>query len=204
MKVCWLTAEKGQHKAWKNSVAGRESPLPASAQKPKPNTPAIEQEQQRIADSLMRLLTSYVMTQWQSTKITRYYKVSEPECIGKLVILDRLGVIALLPGNRITLRIAPNLKWCANGPIQPFFQASVEWAFCNSDVASDDEQWIVLNGTLSASANGQCQQRMARLADTFNELSKAGLSLPLNDRCRTTAVIAVRQWHFAMFDQRKR
>ena len=164
----------------------------------------IEQEQRLVSDPLMLLITSCVMSRWQFAEITSYYQISEPECIRKLVALDRLGLIELLPGNRIKLRIAPNFRWQANGPIQRFFQASVEREFFNSHFAGDDEQLIVLNGTFSANSNQQFQKRMARLADEFNELNKADLSLPLDERHGTTAVIAVRQWHFEMFDQYKR
>ena len=127
----------------------------------------------------MLLVTTCVMNQWQFAEIINYYQVSEPECVNKLVALDRLGVIELLPGNRIKLRIAPNFRWQANGPIQRFFHTSVEREFFDSNFAGDDEQLIVLNGTLSTSANKKFQQRMTKLADEFNEFCKADLRLPL-------------------------
>ena len=176
----------------------------AEAQQPTLSQLTTEQEQQLVSDPLMLLITTCVMNQWQLNEITSYYQISEPECVAKLAALDRLSVIELLPGNRIKLRIAPNFRWQANGPIQRFFQSSVEREFFDSSFAGEDEQLIVLNGTLSTHANHQFQQRMDKLAEDFNALCKEDLRLPLDSRHSTTAVIAVRQWHFAMFDQYKR
>ncbi|MDM3872544.1 helix-turn-helix transcriptional regulator [Porticoccus sp. W117] len=173
----------------------------AEAQQPTLSQLTIEQEQELVVDPIMLLVASCVLNQWQFAEIISYYNITEPQCVSKLAALDRLGVIELLPGNRIKLRVAPNFRWQTNGPIQQFFQNSVEREFFNSNFAREDEQFIVLNGTLSAASSQIFQKRMRKLASEFNELSKADLALPLNERHGTTAVIAVRQWHFALFEQ---
>ncbi|MCV6605985.1 MAG: helix-turn-helix transcriptional regulator, partial [Porticoccaceae bacterium] len=158
----------------------------AEAQQPTLSQLTMEQEQELVSDPIMLLVTSCVLNQWQFAEIISYYNISEPQCVSKLAALDRLGVIELLPGNRIKLRVAPNFRWKTNGPIQQFFQNSVEREFFNSNFASDGEQFIVLNGTLSAASSEQFQKRMRKLASEFNELSKADLALPLDERHGTT------------------
>ncbi|WIO73997.1 helix-turn-helix transcriptional regulator [Porticoccaceae bacterium LTM1] len=176
----------------------------ASRQQPKLEQLDCQLEQQIIEDPLLLLVATCVMNHWQLGEIIGFYRLPEALCIQKLIQLDRIGIINLLPGNRIKLRITPNFRWQPNGPIQRFFQKSIADEFFDSQFTARDDQLIVLNGTLSSSSNQAFQTLMRRLAEEFNALTKNDLALPLDQRHGTTVVIAMRRWSPSFFDDFKR
>jgi transcriptional regulator with XRE-family HTH domain len=160
-----------------------------------------EAQEQEIADDRLLLLVAVcVINGYGLADILAQYRLSETECIGKLARLDRLRLIELLPGNRIKLRIAPNFRWRPGGPIQRFFQEHVAGDFFRSRFDGESEKLLVLNGLLSPAGNAQWQRRMQRLVQEFNELCREEAGLPLEQRFGTTAVLAVRQWQYGMFE----
>ena len=58
------------------------------------------QEKAVVADKKLLLAAICVLSQWTLEQITGSYRLSEAECIGYLVQLDRIGIIELKPLNR--------------------------------------------------------------------------------------------------------
>ncbi|GGJ98630.1 helix-turn-helix domain-containing protein [Pseudomonas matsuisoli] len=159
------------------------------------------QEQEIADDHLLLLVAVCVVNGYGLADILAQYQLSEAECLRKLVRLERLNLIELMPGNRIKLRIAPNFRWLPAGPIQRFFQAHVASDFFRSRFDREGEQLVVLNGLLSPTGNAQWQRKMQRLVTEFNDLCREEADLPLAERFGTTAVLAVRQWQSSVFKE---
>lgn len=159
-----------------------------------------EQEASIASDSLLLLITVCVINGYTYQDLFDRYALDTNECIRKLAILDRLKIIDLLPGNRIKLLIAPNFSWLPNGPIQQFFQKTIEKEFFSIQFDRDTEKLLVLNGLMSNISNSNFQKKMLRLANEFNENCHEDKSLSLDERHGTSVVIAIRQWHYSLFD----
>ena len=157
------------------------------------------QEQEIADDPLLLLVAVCAINAYGLADMLEQYRLTEAECVQKLIRLERLRLIELMPGNRIKLRIAPNFHWQPGGPIQRFFQAHVAGDFFRSRFDGKQERLVVLNGLLSPAGNAQWQRKMQRLVSEFNELCREEASLPLADRFGTTAVLAVRQWQYSLF-----
>ncbi len=157
------------------------------------------QEQQIAEDLVLLLVTVCVLNRWTLNDIMNTYQLSEPDCIRKLVQLDKLHIIELLPANRIKLLIAPNFAWRERGPIQRFFRERIGQEYFRTSFKGDDEHLLVLNGMLSKSSNGEFQRRMQRLAQEFNELNNEDAALPITDRHGVTLVLAMRNWNYGLF-----
>ena len=160
-----------------------------------------KQETEIASDLLLLMVAVSVINGFSYSELLEHYQVSESECIRKLAQLDRLKLIDLLPDNRIKLRIAPNFRWAANGPIQRFFLEYVEKDFFDSRFDSASEKLLVLNGLLSNVGNSALQERMDRLSLEFNEQMKRDGHLPMADKHGTTMVIALRQWRYSLFEK---
>lgn len=160
-----------------------------------------DQEQTIASDMLLLLITVCVINGYTYDELFAHYELDANECIRKLAILDRLKIIDLLPGNRIKLLIAPNFSWLPNGPIQQFFQHTVEKEFFSIKFDQATEKLVVLNGLMSDPGNADFQKKMRRLANEFNELCQQDKSLPLDQKHGTSVVIAVRQWQYSLFDR---
>lgn len=159
------------------------------------------QEAEICGDPLLLLVAVCVINGYGFADLVHQYRLSETEAVQQLARLDRLKLIDLLPGNRLRLRIAPNFRWRAGGPIQRFFQEHVAHEFFRSRFDGEDEHLVVLNGLLSRAGNAEWQRRLQRLVQDFNDLCRADANLPMAQRHGTTAVLAVRRWRYGLFER---
>jgi len=159
------------------------------------------QEQTIVEDIELLLMAVCVLNRWTLDDIVDSFDIPGPRCIQRLVSLDRMGLIELLPGNRVRLRIASNFAWRRNGPIQRFFQEKLQRDFFASRFDRKSEHLIVVNGMLSDNANAVFQRKMEKLARDFDELNADDAGLPMERRKGTTVVLAMRPWSYGLFDR---
>ena len=162
-------------------------------------TLTLEQEKEIANDLVLLMITVSVINGYSFADLLHYYEVSEHECIQKLAKLDRLGLLELLPGNRIKLRISPNFRWQLNGPIQKFFQEKLEKEFFSSRFAGEKEKLLVLNGLFSSASNKLIQDKMDQFSHEFNDLHRRDAAQPIEKKFGTTVVFALREWHYNLF-----
>jgi DNA-binding Xre family transcriptional regulator len=158
-----------------------------------------EQEAQIAGDLALLLVAVSVINGFTFSDLLEQYKLDQHQLVQKLAQLDRLKMIDLQPGNRIKLRIAPNFRWLANGPIQRFFLEKVERDFFDSRFDRDTEKLLVFNCLCSSHTNREIQQRMESFVHDISALVKKDRLLPLQQRHGNTLVLALRQWHAALF-----
>ncbi len=165
---------------------------------------SLEQEAEIAADLLLLMITVCVINGYSYEDLLEQYDIAPHDCIQKLALLDRLKIIDLLPSNRIKLLVSPNFSWHANGAIQQFFQAKVEQDFFNSRFDKEHEQLLVVNGLLSQASNAEYQKKIRALALEFNHLAQKDRSLPMAKKHGASAVLAIRQWQFGLFEAYKK
>ena len=163
-----------------------------------------EQEQVLVSDPKVLLIAILAINHWTAAVMLEKYRFSESELVALLVRLDRLGIIDLLPGNRIKVRLAHNFSWRKGGPIQRFFEERVQEQFFKSSFLGRGELRITLQGSLSAKSNELLQQRMRKLAEEFDSLVGADRSLDHSMRDGMTMVTAIRPWELALFTELRR
>lgn len=158
------------------------------------------QEQEIARDIKLLLVTICVLNRWTMPEILHGFNIDQHECIHCLARLDQLGLIDLLPGNRVKLHVSSNFAWRPNGPIQKFFQARIKEDFFRSRFDKDEEELLVINGMLSRSSQAVFQRKLKRLMREFNDLNDADAHLPLDQRFGLTVVLAMRPWGYGVFD----
>lgn len=159
-----------------------------------------EQEEEITRDLTLLLVTVCVLNRWTMQNILEWYKLSEHECLQKLIKLDRLKLIELLPRNKIKLRVATNFGWREGGPIQRFFQEKIAQEFFKARFDNTDECLVVLNGMLSPASNQEFQRKLKRFAREFDDLNNQDANLPLAQRNGVTVVLAARSWNYGLFE----
>lgn len=163
-----------------------------------------EQEKQLVSDIELLLVTISVINHFSFDEILKTYVITETNCIQHLATLDRLNIIELLPNNKIKIKVSSNFKWRKNGHIQRFFRDNIETEFFNSRFALPQEKLIVLNGMLSQESNAMFQRKFERLAREFDEMANEDSSLPQGHRIGYSAVMAMRDWRFSVFERFQR
>lgn len=158
-----------------------------------------EQESKLVSDPRLLLIAVHAVNHWSLEEMLESFALSRAECIRLLTRLDKLGIIDLLPNNKIRVRVAPDFSWLPGGPIQQYFRAQLRNDFFNSHFDGAGEKMNMLSGMLSPASNAIMQQQMRRLAAEFTALHHQDLSLPLAQRDGTSMILAMRPWSPASF-----
>ncbi|MDX1457893.1 MAG: helix-turn-helix domain-containing protein [Marinobacter sp.] len=162
------------------------------------------QEQELVSDIVLLLVAICVLNRWHFQQILDNYSLSEHEVITRLARLDRMGLIELLPGNRIKPLITHDFQWQRNGPIQQFFESQVQADFFQCRFNRPGELRLFLNGMLSPRSNDVMQQKLRRLALDFRHCHQEDLRLPLDQRFGVSMMLAIRPWEVSVFQQYRR
>jgi transcriptional regulator with XRE-family HTH domain len=162
------------------------------------------QEKELVSDEKLILVAVCVLNQWEIQDIVRTYQLTEAECIQRLVKLDRLRLIALLPGNRIRLNIARDFDWRPKGPIRMYFLSQGLNDFLKSDFSQSDEVMAFSHAMLTESAIAKMQAEIRKLRQKFSELHEESLAAPLSMRRGTGILLAMREWEIGSFTKLRR
>jgi len=163
-----------------------------------------KQEAQLVSDEHLLLVAVCALNHWTIAEIVSTYRLTEAECVKQLLVLDRMGLIELLPDNRIRLRIARDFDWLPGGPIQTFF---MEWGQIDFLDAKFDEADATLNfahGMLTDSARVEFQAELRRLRAKLATLHQESATAPLGLRRGVGVLLAMREWEPRAFETLRR
>lgn len=157
------------------------------------------QEKELVSDTRLLLVAVCALNHWSMADMLAVYVLSETECLQRLLRLDRLGVIKLLPGNRIRLTVARDFDWLPGGPIRSFFNTDGMADFLDSPFGADGDAFAFSHGMLTDAALDKLHTELRRLRSVFAELHETSLASPLPKRRGTALLLALREWEPARF-----
>jgi hypothetical protein len=162
------------------------------------------QEQELVSDAKFLLVAVCVQNTWTFEDIVSYYNISDVECISYLARLDRLGIIQLLPNNRIRRMVAQDFQWLPNGPIELFFEREIKTKFLESTFSGTGEQHGYLTGSLSEKSISIINKKLDMLISEFSALQNDDAKLAITSRRNIGFMYAIRPWQSSTFQQFKR
>ncbi|HLA35515.1 MAG TPA: helix-turn-helix domain-containing protein [Rhodocyclaceae bacterium] len=162
------------------------------------------QEEELASDTKLLLVAACALNHWGYADILRTYRLTEAECLERLLRLDRLRLIDLLPGNRIRLRVARNFDWLPHGPIRRYFHERGQSDFLNSRFTQDGEALAFVHGMLGDDAVALMQNEIRRLRKRFSDLHEEATALPFEQRHGTGVLLAMREWEPEEFARLRR
>lgn len=166
----------------------------------------VEQERELVADPELLLVAICALGRWRFERIFERYQMTRPHLIKLLVRLDRLGLIELLPENRIKLRVAPNFAWLPDGPIHRYFVNHVQAEFLTGAFDPDRDLHRFAWGMLTAESAAVMRAKMADLVESFHELARQDEVRPRHETRvgGTCLLVALREWEPAAFRAKRR
>lgn len=162
------------------------------------------QEKELVSDTKLLLVAVCALNHWTVADILAVYRLTEADCVQKLLHLDRLHLIALMPGNRIRLNVARDFDWLSDGPIRRFFRTQGLADFLDGAFDRPDETLAFTHGMLTESALAAMQVELRRLRARFAELHEESLAAPLPKRRGSGLLLALREWEPAGFTALRR
>ena len=163
-----------------------------------------EQEKELVSDIRLLIVAVCLINHWRYEEIIATYDINQFQAIQLMAKLDRMKIIQLLPGNRVKRIIDRNFNWLPNGPIQRFYERSVQAEFFKSTFNGPGEFRVFVNGMLSRSSNQEMVKKAQRLIQEFNHCNTQDESLPVNERFGTSIMVAMRPWEIKLFAELRR
>ncbi|WLI89278.1 helix-turn-helix transcriptional regulator [Massilia sp. R2A-15] len=171
---------------------------------PEADTLTAVQEKALIAKPRLLLVAICCLGHWTLEQIVETYEISEPECIGFLAELDRLGVIELKPMNRYSLRVSNAFRWLADGPVQQYVREHVVADYFSGHFDGPGETLMCLPARLSLPSARELVQKIQQLAGELARLHQSDRRLPASERDGFTLLLGFRSWEFAAFTEMRR
>jgi transcriptional regulator with XRE-family HTH domain len=163
-----------------------------------------QQERVMVSNPKLLLVAVCALNHWTVEEVIATYALGKVECVKYLLRLDKLRIIALLPGNRIRLNVARDFDWLPNGPIRQYFQGKNMSDFLRSDFSLAFESMSFVHGMYTETALAQLQTELRKLRQKFAELHEESLAAPLSKRHGAGLLLAMRGWEPADFVKLRR
>jgi len=164
----------------------------------------LEQEQAVVKDRKLMLLAICTFSQWSVEQVTATYAVTEAECVGYLLQLDRLGIIELRPLNRYRLNVAKGFRWRPHGPVMKYFREQVAGDYFSGGFDAEGELLMLVHGQIGNAQAAGFVERLQRVGQDFAQQHLAQQKLDVQRKRSYTLVVGMRSWFFGAFQDLKR
>lgn len=162
------------------------------------------QEKELVSDARLLLMAYCLVNHWTVADVLERYDISETDAVTLLARLDRMGLIELLPANRVRLLISNSFRWQSNGPIESFFRSQVQNEFFGGSFQADGALRLVKNGDMTRASQRLLVDRMEGIGNLFDDIIRDERKQPLSKRKGTTMILAIRNWEFQAFSRLER
>lgn len=161
-----------------------------------------EEQEQELASQPKQLLVAYlVLNGWTFSDILEHYYFDESELTGHLVKLDKLGLLELLPHNRIKLRISSHFSWRRDGPIQTLFLKHLKEDYFKSHFSQPNETLRLMAGMLTERSVKIMNDKIEELTILFTELYRQDREVSVEKRKNYGVVLSIRPWSASLFNK---
>jgi DNA-binding Xre family transcriptional regulator len=154
----------------------------------------VAQEALLAGDRKLLAVFYLLLNNREPAAIVQDYQLSETECIRLLAKLDRAGLIELLPGNRVRLRVSRQVRHRPNGPLRQRLGEEMVSNFLSVRFDDHDGHFRFEIGELSAASAAMLARKLDRLAAEFFELSELDMHLPPAQRALYGIAMGLRPW----------
>jgi DNA-binding Xre family transcriptional regulator len=172
--------------------------------RPHADSLTLPQEKSLAANPHLLLVANCCLGHWSLEQIIETYTISEPECIGLLAELDRLGLIELKPLNRYRLRVSNAFRWIPDGPVQQFFREHVVADYFSGRFDGAGEALMCLPARLSLPSAQDLVLKIQQLAGELARMHQNDRRLASEERDGFTLLIGFRSWELAAFTALRR
>ena len=141
-----------------------------------------EQEKSLAASPTLLGVFYLLFNDWQPDDIHKRYALTRAELLKLVLQLEKLGLVDLLPGDKVKLRVPKTLRLRHDGPIQRAHGRSVVATFIQADFDVELGLFKFEVRELSQASVALLKRRIDKLASEFNELAELDSYLPSDQR----------------------
>lgn len=155
---------------------------------------SVKQETALAAEPRLLGVFYLLLSDWQPPDIISNYEISASQLTQLLVHLDRLGLIDLLQGDRVRMKVPKLLRLRPGGPIEQVHGKRTVHDFLAAEFDRVGGYFRFEVRELSTASYELLQRKLERIAEEFLELSELDSTLPSGRRHTTGVALAMRPW----------
>jgi transcriptional regulator with XRE-family HTH domain len=166
-------------------------------------TRELDVRDERILAAEPRLLAMLhlLCSGWSVAEIRESFAVGEAQSTRLLARLDRMGLIELLPRDRVRLRVARDLAWRSDGPVMQKYARAALAEFLAGRFDAPNAVLKLEVRELAESSIVLLRRRIDRIAREFVEVAQVDAAASSSARRRSVGlVLAMRPWRFSLVD----
>lgn len=163
-------------------------------------TLSLAQETELAADPRLLMAFHLLCNDWSVASIRAEFDLSPPQSVKLLARLDRLGLIELLPGDQVRLRVARDIVWRSPGPVRQRYAQVATTEFLRDAFEGRNALLALEVKELGDASLAVLRRKLERLAAEFNELAEIDAGLPAKQRRSIGMLLALRPWVFSLLD----
>jgi transcriptional regulator with XRE-family HTH domain len=161
---------------------------------------SLAQETALAAEPQLLMAFHLLCNDWSVAAIRAEFGLSAPQTVKLLARLDRLGLIDLLPGDRVRLKVPREVVWRNPGPVRQRYAQVATGEFLR-DAFEERHALLRLEvKELGDASLALLRRKLERLAAEFNELAQMDADLPERQRHSVGMLLALRPWVFSLLD----
>ncbi len=153
-----------------------------------------KQEHALAQDARLLGVFYLLLSEWTAGDIVTHYDVPRIALVRLLVRLDRLGLIELLPNDRVRLKVPKRLRLHPGGPIHRAHGKRVIDDFTAAEFDRIGGQFRFEYRELSKASYELMHRRLERIAAEFLELAELDATMPSRQRETVGLLLAMRPW----------
>jgi len=165
---------------------------------------SIAQEQELAKDSLLFTYFYHLLNGWTHRQLIKKLSLDEIGSIKQLTALDNIGLIELLPGNKVRLLTAQTIKWRDDGPIRKLYKNQVLSEFLDSNFKKDNETMHFETAELSPASINTLQRKIDLLVKEMEEFAELDHTVPEEEKISVGMLVGIRPWVFSLIGNRKK
>lgn len=158
----------------------------------------VEQEAALAGDARLLGVFYLVLNDWNLPDILDRYEIEKPEAIALLAKLDHLGLIMLLPNDRVRLLIPRTMRLRNDGPIRQIHGNRVIGDFLAGDFVAEGGMFRLEMRELSEASYSMIQRKLERIGQEFNEMAELDSYLPSDQRLTIGMAIGTKPWKMSL------
>lgn len=173
-------------------ATGRERALPSRLE--------MAQERLLAEEPHLMLVFHLLCNDWSPVEIRERHGIDVPGMTLLLARLDRHGLIELLPGERVRLRVSRHFSWRRNGPVLRQHGPRAIEEFLKGDFRRAPALLKLEVRELSLHSMAFLTRKLEQVAKEMHELADADAALPEDRRHNAGLVIGFRPWRFSLME----
>lgn len=159
---------------------------------------SVKQEAALAKDRVLLGVFYLAYNGWQIDDIVAKYEFTRPQIFSTLRKLDAVGVLDLLPGEKVRMKVARNLRLRRRGPIELAYGRTVIGDFLSPEFDRVGGMFRFEFRELSNASFELLKRKLERVADEVHEFAELDSMLPSEQRQTVGVAVAIRPWTVSM------